>query len=275
MGALTERLDKGTVTVWLDHTDYSAALLNKGVVPWLDGAEFVSLQRKAQGLLKSDVVALPLAPACAAWVAMHADLAAAMGSKSRIGFPLKTLLGDDALRAHLVEIANSLRASLAGTIFALVLPSPRAWLGLACAQAHGSVPGEVDDDDADGAAVYVADFLRDFASSGVDALLLEEAPGFAPSGAEGVALYQAVLNVAANYRWDAGVKVDGAIAVAATAALDYAIAASPPASARCGIAIGTKFWDTESAVPASAFRYATIPARTKPETVLDRLAALR
>lgn len=274
MGALTDRLDAGAATVWLDSTDYAAALLNKGVVPWLDVGEFVSLQRRALGLLKSDVVGLPLAPACAAWLDAHADLRTAMRAKSRTVFALKTLLADDALRAHLLELANGLRASTTGAIFALVLPSPRAWVATAYAQAHGDAV-EPGDEEADSAAVYLADFLRGFAAAGIDALLLEEAPGHVPPSAESVALYQAVLNVADNYRWDAGLKVDGSIGEATARAADYAIAAHPPASPRCGVALHAGFWNADASAPATKFRYATIPAAAKPETVLARLAMLR
>lgn len=274
MGALTDRLDAGTATVWLDSTDYAAALLNKGVVPWLDVGEFVSLQRRAQGLLKSDIVSLHLAAACAAWLDAHADLRTAMGAKSRAVFALKTLLADEALRAHLLELANGLRASMTGAIFALVLPSPRTWIAMAYAQAHGEAV-ESGDEEADSAAVYLADFLRGFAATGIDALLLEEAPGYLPPNAESVMLYQAVLNVADNYRWDVGLKVDGAIGEATACAADYAIAAQPPVSPRCGVALDAGFWSADTAAPPTKFRYATIPAAAKPETVLARLAMLR
>lgn len=275
MGTLIDRLDGKAVIVWLDTADYSAALLGKGDVPWLDVAEFLAFQRKAQSLLKPDVIALPLAPVCMAWLAAYPALAAMMGSKSRVAFALKTLLADEALRAHLVELAGGLRASVTGAIVALALPSPRAWLELAYAQAHAGAQVDLTDDEVDGAAVYVADFLRGFASCGIDALLLIEAPGFTPANAEAVALYQAVLNVARNYRWDVGVKVEGALAEGVVAALDYAIAASPPASPRCGIMIDAGFWSGKAAVPTNTFRYAAIPAEANPETVLERLAALR
>lgn len=277
MGALLDRLDAGLRTVWLDYTDYAATLLAKGVVPWLDVAEFVSLQRRAQGLLKSDVVALALAPACAAWLAAHANLREAMAAKSRALFPLKTLLADEALRAHLIELANGLRASVRDVSFALVLPSPRAWVGIAYAQAFAGEIIEVGSDEADSASVYVADFLRDFGSSGVDILLLEEAADFVMADADDIACYQAVLNVAANYRWDAGLRFGGAIDTAGIEALDYVVTTRWSSRPRDGVEIAASSWSAAPADPPATarLRFAAIPAGAKPEVVLERLAGLR
>lgn len=274
MGKLLDKLDSGATTVWLDHLGYAAALLSRGVVPWSNTAEFISLLGRAQGLLKSDVVAFPLAPACAAWIEANPGLAAAMGSKSRVGFPLKTLLSDEALRAHLLEVANGLRASMAGAILALVLPSPRAWLGIAYGQGHGGATVDVEDDDADSASVYVADFLRGFANS-VDVLSMQEAADFTPRSADQIALYQAVVNVGRNYRWDIGLHVQGNIDAAVAEAIDFTIAPGGAAGKRQGVVVPAEYWSGQGSAPASKFRYATIPADAKPETVLDRLAALR
>jgi hypothetical protein len=276
MGAIREQLESGAANfVWLDHTDYAATLLNKGAVPWLDVGEFVSLQRRAQGLLKPHVVALALAPACEAWLAAHAPLREAIGAKSRALFPLKTLLADETLRAHLVELATGLRASLADVPLALVLPSPRAWIGVAYAQAFPGDEVEVDNDEADSASVYIADFLRSFGSCGVDALLLEEERGYVPSSADDIACYQSVLNVAANYRWDVGLRVRDELAGDTVAALDFVIATKSVA-ALGGIELGDEFWSGAAAAPADVrLRYAVIPANAQPELVLERLESLR
>lgn len=42
--------------LWLDFTDYAERLL--GVSPWLEQAAFAAAYGRAQGLLRSDVVAL-------------------------------------------------------------------------------------------------------------------------------------------------------------------------------------------------------------------------
>lgn len=254
MGAFLELLERKRA-LWLDSHAYCERLLAGGQAPWLDVAAFVAWQRKAQGLLRPDVVVLPLAPAVAAWLEAHPDLRAAMATKSRATWPLKTLLADAALRAHLVELTRGLRAGSAGLPLALVLPAPRAWLALAYAQAHAAAP-ELDEDAGDGASVYLGDFLRTFGEAGVDALLLQESAGFVPRAAADFAGYQTVVNVAAHYRWDIGVELP--------AMPDPAVGL--PGGCAFAIAGGA---------PVGAFRYAQIPVDAQPEQVLERLAQLR
>src|ERR1043165_9304847 len=137
MGALGELLKRPKPVVWLDSHAYCARLLANDKAPWLDTAAFVAWQRKSMGLLKPDVISLPLVPAIDAWLAAHDDLRAAMAAKSRAVYPLKTLLADEALRAHLVELTRGLRgggAGVGGLPLALVLPWPRAWVAIAYRQ---------------------------------------------------------------------------------------------------------------------------------------------
>ncbi len=200
MGAFADLLKRPRPVLWLDAHEYSAKLLANGKAPWLDVAAFVAWQRKAHGLLKPDVVVLPLAPVIEAWIGAHADLRATMAAKSRAVYPIKVLLADEPLRAHLVELARGLRVGVAGVSgppLALVLPSPRAWVAIAYRQAHDEAV-EVGEDEADSASVFIADFLRAFGEAGVDALMLEEVDGLAADAAT----CQSVLNLAAHYRWD-------------------------------------------------------------------------
>ncbi len=276
MGSVADLLKRAQPVVWLDSCDYSARLLAGGHAPWLDPAAFVAWQRKTQGLLKSDVAALPLAPAVDAWLDAHAELRPAMAARTRATYALKTLLADDALRAHLVDLARGLRAGLRGMPLALVVPSPRAWVELSYRQAH-SASLEVSADEADTAAVYVADFLRAFGDVGIDALLLEEAPEFAPAAASELACYQPVLNVAAHYRWDAGLHLAQAGRFSGPLpGYGFVIASPALAGTACAwSAPPDSFNGAGPAEPSSSFRYARIPRDAQPEAVLQRLAALR
>jgi len=196
MGALGELLKRPRPVLWLDSHAYCARLLANGKAPWLDATAFVAWQRKAMGLLKPDVATLPIAPAIDAWLDAHPDLREVMAAKSRTGFALKTLLADESLRAHLVELARGLGGAVNQPL-ALVMPSPRAWIAIAYRQAHGS-DVDVSDDDADSASVYIADFLRVFGDVRIDALVLEEIDG----GVSDSSAYQSVLNLAMHYRWE-------------------------------------------------------------------------
>ena len=277
MAAFIDRIRNGVGTpLWLDYTAYAGRLLAGGTVPWLDVSACAAWQRKAQGLLRSDVLSLPVAEVCTAWLASQPSLRSAMGARSRAVFPLKTLLADEALRGHLVELSQALRGTVTGPVFALACPSPRHWVAEAFGQALGTAV-DVGDDEADSAALYVADFLRAFGDSGIDTLLLVESPVSEPAVAAGVACYQSALNVAAHYRWDTGLSVPGTRYVGGDAGLDFVIAPRPLPGAVPGLVVPEAFWNDDSVVEPvkDGFRFATIPTLATPERVLERLALLR
>ena len=279
MGAFLELLRRpgGTSVIWLDSHNYTGRLLAGGAPPWLDVAAFVAWQRKAQGLLKGSVASLPVAPVAAAWLEAHPDLRGAMGAKTRSVYPLKTLLADERLREHLVEMASGMRAALTG-LLALALPSPRAWVALAYRQGHGETV-EVGEDEADSASVYMADFLRAFGEVGLDAVLLQEASEDQPNKVEDLHAYQAVYNVAVHYKWDVGLQLSSATALSGAAPADLAfVVASDKVldGLPHGIALGDAFWNgAERLVMRGVdFHFAEIPEDAIPERVLERLASL-
>lgn len=277
MAKLIDRLTASGKGLWLDPVAYAARLLSGGVVPWTDAGAAIAWMRKAQSLLKSDVVSLPLREVAAAWLAAHPQSVAAMGARKRAVYPLKTLLADEALRAHLASLLQSLRSSFDGQPLVLSLPSPRHWLLMAYAQAHPGDSVEIEADDVDSAAVYVADFLRGFADCGLDGLLLEEGTEPAPSLAECLPLYQPILNVASHYRWDAGLLLPPDMPAPGDEGLGFLVASGLLAGHVQGLRIPASFWQDGQAPPCppQGFRYAEIPADAHPEGVLERLASLR
>lgn len=278
MPLLTERLAAEAPCLWLDYDSYAGALLANGNVPWLDVDALVGWMRKAQSLLKSDVVTVPVAAVVEQWLGAHSELRTAMAAKRRVVFPLKTLLADVALRRHLVDLAKALRSSFPKPPLMLALPSPRLWVAQTSAQAHPGEAVEIDADAVDGAAAYIADFLREFAECGIDGIVLLESPESEPASAEDLQLYQAVFNVAAHYRWDAGLRLPVAKHDAALGA-GPAFVVSPrgAAAGAAGLVVNPEFWigGAPPECPAGGFRYAEIPVDAKPESVLDRLATLR
>ncbi|WP_026296029.1 hypothetical protein [Aromatoleum toluclasticum] len=273
MGRLAELLASGKRVLWVEATAYAERLLADGTVAWLDAAEVVAWHRKAQGLLKSDVVALPVEPIAEAWLAHDEDLVEAMGTKKRAVAPLKTLLATDALRDHIGEILRGLRASYRNAPLALVLPSPRRWVAEAYLAAHGETV-DVGDELADDAAMYVADFVRSFGDTELDVLLLEESD--APTTTGALEAYRSVLNLAAHYRWECGLRSPGPLDVSADG-LAFCIAPKSADALPTGLAVSLAFWSGEAApeVPPGGFRFVEIPADAVPETTLERLATLR
>lgn len=271
----------GKTAVWLDYYSYAGALLTKGKVPWLDQAQFVAFLNTAQSLLHSDAISLPLEPLVAALLDANPDLRAAMKAKSRTSFPLRTLLGDETLREIATGLLTPLRASHEQPPLALLIPSPRRWLASAYQAAHGTpLDPEVasDGDEIDGAAVYLADFLRCFAESRIDALLLLENPGEAPANAEQWAWYDPIINTAGHYRWQIGVLDPAPLApLSPGKGFDFCIAPTLAEGVPGGLIVDPAFWQGAAApsLGTGQFRYAAIPAGATPEMVLQQLAKLR
>jgi len=267
----------GRRPLWIDATRFSACLLTGGSVPWFDAAGFVAWRRQTQGLVKSDVVDLTVGPLFAAAVTADPGLRAAMAGKRRIHIPLKVLLSAEMPRRQVRELLEGLRGSFTQCALALVCPSPRAWLQDAFRLAHGEDAPPVGEDEVDSATLYCADFLREFGSSGVDGILLEETQESEPGSAGEVEWYRSVLNVGAHYGWDMGWRsVGDRYSDAQVPSFDYCIAPRPLGAECSGIEIAEDYWRGAPMGNSTAdFYFGRVPPGLVPEVVLDRLAQLR
>jgi len=279
VGVLLDKINLLRPLVWVDDLAYAERLLGGGRSDWLDVAGLVALRRKAVGLLRAELTLLPAAAVAAALIEARPQLRQAMASKPRAVVPLRTLLADAELRARLDELIRALRAGLPGRPLVLAIPSPRRWLAEAYRAAHGAgAVLEAGAEEIDTAAVYVAEFLRSFGESGLDAVLLQEAPGAEPASAAEVSWYQPVFNIAGHFRWDLGLQLpDGSGFAGPLPSLAFVIAPRPPAGCAAGLALGTEFWSGTAPprAPAGGFLFAVVPADVVPERVLERLALLR
>jgi hypothetical protein len=277
--AFMDRLAGGEPLVWLDFYDYAGArLAGAGGIPWLDEAAFAAFHGKAQGLLGSDVISVPVERIADALLLANPALSGAMREKKRPAYPMRRLLEDARLRQAVSALLGPLRAADGERPLALVLPSPRQWLATAHACAHGEpLPEDManDPDEIDGAAVYVANFIGEFASAGVDLVLLCESPEAGARSAEDLALYESVFKTCRHFRWAIGLlDPAGLLPVHEAGGLDMLIAPTGTREAR----VPEAFWRAggEALAPADARLYqGVIPPDAVPETVLDRLAMLR
>ena len=159
---------------WFDSMAYCRAkLLSYGPVPWDSPGEVTAFYGKAQGMFRSDALLVDLGDLLAWRVGHDGLLRTAMAARSRPGYALRTLLGDERARAVAAEAVTAVAASAGVVPVVLSVPSPARWLAVAAAQA-GAEAGPPDPDRAETAAMYTADFLRTFAGLGVDGLLLDE-----------------------------------------------------------------------------------------------------
>lgn len=245
--------------VWLDYAAYAGRLLAGGTPPWKDAAALVAWYRSAQALLKSDVVALPIAEVVSARcesVTTGASPSTAADAAQLLG----RILSDAGVRELAVASLAGLRAVFPTVPLVLHLPSPGAWVRRIAQECGCELGGEIDEDAIDTAAVVMADFLRSFSNSGLDGILVDELGDAPPKQAD--ELYLPLLNVAQHYQWHSGWR--GAC------------------GARCGFGftLGVD-GDVEECAWQSAAddkrrpRYLVIPGDAVPETVLETLEAQR
>ena len=262
---------------WFDAAAYGRArLLGGGDVPWASPAELSSFFAKIGGMFRSDAVLVDLADLFAQRTAADQQLRAAMAKRSRPGYALRTLLGDEQARSTAVEAVRVLAATSGPVPLVLTVPTPGRWL-VAAAQQAGSDPGPPDAAQAETAAIYSADFLRMFADTGVDGLLLDE--GRVPAG-ELIhpEAYRPVLNVADYYQWPVVIQTDAAAAWPHGPVPDIALwlgsaAPSQPAG-RWGVVADADFWGGADPSAGADLVLAAVPVEADPETVMKRVRTL-
>jgi len=279
--------------VWFDAVAYGRArLLGGGDLPWQAPAELTSFFGKTQAMFGSDAVLADVADVFAQRAAADQALRAAMVARSRPGYALRTLLGDERARADAADAVGALAATKGAVPLVLTVPAPGRWLAAAAAAANpGAAPPEAGQ--AETAAMYSADFLRTFGDAGVDGLLLDEGP--VPAGQlTDPEAYRPVLNVAEHYGWPVLIRTEAAAAwphgpvpgvalwigsaapvpVPAPAPADADAAAGGGAPGRWGVVAGPDFW-ADADPPADAdLVLAQIPAQADPEAVMKRVRAL-
>ena len=262
---------------WFDAAAYGRArLLGGGDVPWTSPAELSSFFAKIGGMFRSDAILVDLADLFAQRTAADQQLRATMAARSRPGYALRTLLADEQARGTAAEAVRVLAATSGAVPLILTVPTPGRWL-VAAAQQAGSDPEPPDAAQAETAAIYSADFLRMFADSGVDGLLLDE--GRVPAG-ELIhpEAYRPVLNVADYYQWPVLIQTDAAAAWPHGPVPDIALwlgsaAPSQPAG-RWGVVADADFWEGADPSAGADLVLAAVPAEADPEAVMKRVRAL-
>ena len=266
---------------WFDSLAYCRAkLLSGGPVPWDSPGEVAAFFGKTQGMFQSDALLVDVGDLLAWRVGHDGPLRAAMAARSRPGYALRTLLGDEQARAVAAEVVTAVAASAGVAPVVLSVPSPARWLAVAAAQAGagaGAEAGPPDPDHAETAAMYTADFLRTFAGHGVDGLLLDEGSAAAGDLVHPEA-YRPVLNVADHYGWPVLIRAGSApawpfgevLGVAGWLGADQAVG---PAG-RWGIVASAAYWDGADPPVAADLVLAAVPADADPDAVMRRVRAL-
>ena len=243
----------------IDDTEYSTSVIRHGApIPWADAALLANHFGQVVSLLDPDALWVDIQNLQACYLAGHPGLADAMAERTRTGYPLRVLLGDEGGLAATVEVLETLpKASRRQLV--LQLPSPASWLSWAHEVAGNPVDG-VDSDAADRASMYIAEWLGRLGASPV-AIVLLDSRRMSSDAPERLAPYTAITNVAAHFDWS--VAMWGKTGIEAM-----------PGDPSLGV-IPAEYWTGGTVIPDADLLVAEIPGSAVPEQVLDLLAKLR
>lgn len=251
------------VPLILDHASFgSARLLHGSPIPWSEPVDCQNYFGQAQGLLRPDVTLVDLGAACAQLLADRPELVEAMGARTRTGYGLKTLLGDDALADAVVGLTRIL-AETNQQPLVLQLPAPLRWLALTQEAMGQTELAALEPDHGESASMYIADWLRRFGALPVTLLLLDgrrcDVSGLNGLAPEDVSAYAPLVNAAAHYHWGLALRTDDRLELQDCEG--------------AGAVLPASFWVDQPA-PEARVLLAEVPQHADPGHVLDRLATL-
>lgn len=250
----------------LDCWNYVQRLfLSNKSIPWNNPSAFDAFYRQVLGLLRPQLATLDLDRIILSYADRQVDLYAAMTRRPRLSFPLKTLLAEPDLSHNLKQLIAATRDARGSRPLVLTLSSPLDLLRRIYEMAHGqSMPPE-SQDDAERAAVYLADFLTRSAHDGVAGIWIADRaaearqPGFADA-------MSPLVNLARHMRWK--LLMASQADVAEIAGVDFLWTPKNGSGQWLG-----DFLSGEVRSGCQAM-FSEIPAQAEPEQVLARLTAL-
>jgi hypothetical protein len=273
----------GQIRLWLKSADYARQiLLGESVDPWSGAAQYLAFFSQAHALVKSDVAVLELGDLYDSYAANHPEWSESVNKRRKPATALRRLLEPEAPRQLLGEVVEAVLSHLRGqTPLVLSMPSPRRWAARANALT-GSEAMELSADDVEDGAMYIADLLRSVSQHPLAGVLLEEPRHAGDFHADDLSHYQSMVNVIRHYRWSLALRLPEAATASAEelSHFDAIISGSPEftsGSAAVGRDISAALSDgaTAPVLAARQFYFAQIEPGLRPESVLERLAALR
>lgn len=285
-------LELGNGKVWIDFLPYANRLFAAGRKDlWNNADTFISVFSQGQGLLRSDVLSIPVLPFYQARLDQEAGVIHSWSGK-RAAFALKKMLAWSEPQTVIRDVLTGLQHLYQGAKpVVLTLPSPQKWLRWL----HPIVrPGQelsLVEDDIEAASMYLAEYLRGLSSFGLSAIVMEEQGQDQPVVPHGQALslYRPVLNLANHYQWSTGVLLEQAAEVGSGMLEDIdfiliknsdmtALAPLWEKGCQIGGGLNRNFWSGQASlgdIANTKLFYGEIPEDAEPETVLSQLKWFR
>lgn len=252
--------------VVLDCWNYVQRLfLSNKSIPWNNPSAFDAFYRQVLGLLRPQVATLDLDRIILSHADRQVDLYAAMTKRPRLSFPLKTLLAELDLSHSLKQLISATRDARGSRPLVLTLSSPLDLLRRVYEMAHGQSMPHESQDDAERAAVYLADFLSRSSHDGVAGIWITDRAAEAQQAGFAEAM-SPLMNLARHMRWK--------FLMASQANIDSIAGVDFLWTPKSGPGLWLEdFMSGEVRSNCQAI-YAEIPTQAEPEQVLSRLNAL-
>ncbi len=278
--------------VWLDFHDYANKLFAQDAEDfWLNPMQYIFAVKQAQGMLRSDILSIPIIRFFENWLRIHPEALEKWKGKKPT-FVCKKILTEEEPLQVLLEVTNGLKNLYPEQLpLVLVLSSPGQWLRLIQNHLSEEKATSFDSEAIESVAIYLADFLRHFSTSGISAILFEDQDDELVCLNEWGELVQPVINVGKHYQWSTGIRLKSDVAedvLQSLSSLDFILFADASPSAihslwqqglaHIGGGLNENFWNQGEIFPSSDSRglaFGTIPAMAQPEKVLERLREFR
>jgi hypothetical protein len=270
------------VRLWLNYHGYAKHLLaGDDGNPWASAGAFLAFFSQAQGLLRPSVAILDVRDMYLTWLKTDTAARTELSGKRRPMAAMKYVFEAEKPRALLREIISAVAFQLKdSTPLVLSVPSPRHWFWLAASQSSGA-DIDVSSDDAENAAVYLADFVRAFSDLPISGILLEERAEVTITEQDAFTCYKPVFNVSKHYRWPVCVRLPKQGGPYQFDATDIAMVIGAEPSNPTGIVwavdVSDAAWSASSlpALSSEQILFIDIPTNEVPEKVLDTLNKVR
>lgn len=273
--------------IWINFISYAERLFSEGRDDlWSNPDTFISIYSQGQRLIRSDILSIPVREIYMNLLNQDEEIYKAwVGRKST--YALKKLLALEEPKQYLKDVLSGLQSLYQESLpVVLLVSSPESWIRELHEKIKLGENLEMNDRLIESAAMYLAEFLRNFSTLGLSAIVIIEDKEW--NALNNVSLYEPMINIANHYKWSVGLELQGVKSEIEVMndKIDFILinesTISTILSLRKGnIAVGgglnREFWmnGEKSDNSLEGLTYGEIPRDAKPEKVLSQLERLR